>query len=272
MSSYPKISIVTPSYNQAKFLEETILSVINQNYPNLEYIIIDGGSKDGSIEIIKKYEKYLAYWVSEPDKGQSHALNKGFKKCTGDVVGWQNSDDIYMPGVFFKIAEVFQKTGVDVVFGNKFIISEKGEMIHEMRYVPFSLLTHIYEGMSIANQSTFWKRSLFEKCGYIDESLHLAMDYDFFLRLKLKNAKFYHIREPLGALRLHSISKTMDVENRDKWEEEIRNILEANGVNLNRRIFKKFISILRRTVLYIFQGDINYIVNGFLKRLRYNSK
>jgi len=115
--TYPKISIVTPSYNQAEFLERTILSVLNQNYLNLEYIIIDGGSNDGSVEIIKKYEKYLTYWVSEKDKGQGCAISKGFEKSTSDILAWLNSDDTYLPGTFYKIAKDFrQNSEVDLIF------------------------------------------------------------------------------------------------------------------------------------------------------------
>jgi glycosyltransferase involved in cell wall biosynthesis len=106
---YPKISIVIPSYNQGKYLEETILSVINQNYPNLEYVIIDDGSTDNSVEIIKKYEKYLTYWVSEKDNGQSDAINKGLKKCTGEIFNWLNSDDYLETNALFKIAEAYKK-------------------------------------------------------------------------------------------------------------------------------------------------------------------
>ena len=109
MTVFPKISIVTPSFNQAQFLEETILSVINQNYPNLEYIIIDGGSTDGSVDIIKKYEKHLTYWVSEPDNGHGHALNKGFSTTTGEIMAWINSDDKYYPSTFATVAEIFNK-------------------------------------------------------------------------------------------------------------------------------------------------------------------
>ena len=157
--SWPKISIVTPSYNQAQFLERTILSVLNQNYPNLEYIIIDGGSTDGSVEIIKKYEKYLAYWISEKDKGQAHAINKGFEKATGELVGWQNSDDIYLPNAFYKVVEIFrEKPDYDVYFGNIYFIDESDSIIRDLRFVKFSSFSLIYEGTVLANQATFLKK------------------------------------------------------------------------------------------------------------------
>src|SRR4030067_2568795 len=120
--TYPKISIVIPSYNQAQFLEKTILSILNQNYPNLEVIIIDGGSKDESIGIIKRYERYLAFWVSEQDNGQAHAINKGFKIASGDIVAWQNSDDIYLPDTFHKVIKVLEKyKDAELIFGNIYL-------------------------------------------------------------------------------------------------------------------------------------------------------
>ena len=131
--NYPKISIVTPSYNQAQFLERTILSVLNQNYPNLEYIIIDGSSTDESIDIIKRYEKYLNYWVSEKDRGQSHALNKGFYKARGDICGWLNADDLFLPDVFVKVIFAFKLSpNKKIVFGD-YLNIDKNDNILELK-------------------------------------------------------------------------------------------------------------------------------------------
>ena len=127
---YPKISIVSPSFNKREFIERCILSVLNQNYPNLEYIIIDGGSTDGSVEIIKKYEKYLTFWVSEPNNGQVNAINKGLHKTTGEITAWLNSDDFYYPGVFVKAAKEFLKNpNIDLLYGDSVLVSEKGKAL-----------------------------------------------------------------------------------------------------------------------------------------------
>ena len=134
--SRPKISIVTPSYNQAEFLERTILSVLNQNYPNLEYIIIDGGSTDSSAEIIKKYERYLTYWVSEPDDGQADAINKGFAKATGDILAWLNSDDLYLPGALLKVKESFQNAGIAFLYGHSILVDKEDRVIRILYTLP----------------------------------------------------------------------------------------------------------------------------------------
>ena len=126
----PKISIVMPSYNQVEFIERSILSVLNQNYPNIELIIIDGGSTDATIDIIKKYEKSIAFWVSEKDQGQSDALNKGFKRCTGEIYGWLNSDDVYLPNVFKSVSLAFKKNqNKKIIFGDWLSIDKNDDVI-----------------------------------------------------------------------------------------------------------------------------------------------
>lgn len=136
---YPKISIVIPSYNKGEFIEKTILSVLNQNYPNLECIVIDGGSTDHTMDIIKKYERFIAYWVSEKDSGQSEALNKGFARATGELVNEQDADDIFLPDAFHKVAELYGKyPRADIIFGNRLDIDEHDHVIGEIKYTRFS--------------------------------------------------------------------------------------------------------------------------------------
>lgn len=147
MPSLPKISIVTPSYNQAQFLEETILSVLKQDYPNLEYIIMDGGSTDGSVDIIRKYEDKLAYWVSKPDKGQADAIYRGFEKSTGEILGWINSDDYYLPGAFNAVGRFFQlKPTTKFLVGNVLIVDSKGKFIYHKYNFPASFKKLLYGG------------------------------------------------------------------------------------------------------------------------------
>ncbi|MBK1987105.1 glycosyltransferase [Sphaerospermopsis aphanizomenoides BCCUSP55] len=187
---YPKISIITPSYNQGHFLEETIRSVLLQNYPNLEYIIIDGGSTDNSIDIIKKYESWLSYWVSEPDNGQAHAINKGLARSTGDIIAYLNSDDYYLPGTLFKIAEHFhQFPNTDLVHGICRYVNKEGEKIGEQ----FGNIQKLEEILDLWNvwwkkrqfvqPEVFWTRRITNKVGLFKEELNYVMDYDYWLRI-----------------------------------------------------------------------------------------
>ncbi|MBU2634761.1 MAG: glycosyltransferase, partial [Nanoarchaeota archaeon] len=257
------ITIVTPSYNQALFLEKTILSVLNQNYPNLEYIIIDGGSTDGSIEIIKKYEKYLSYWVSEKDEGQADAINKGFKMATGELVAWQNSDDIYLPEAFERMVSEYKKQpDYDIYFGNIYLIDAYDKIIREMQFHPFSVSHLIYYDWNLSSQAVFWKRKIFEKVGYL-QNLNVSFDWEWFIRLGKKRLKFFFIHEFIGAYRIHKESKLSLIRDRDSIQREI---LKNYGINyISENQFRKRHRIRRsyyrgiKLFYHIVQRDFSYI-------------
>lgn len=204
----PKISIVTPSFNQGRFLEETILSVLNQNYPNLEYIVIDGGSEDETVEVIRRYEDRLAYWVSEKDRGQVHAINKGIERATGDIFAFINSDDVYLPGTFAAVADYFEAypesewvCGDTIMFGE----GHPTELIQSV--VPQSAAHCLSWAYTAAQPGHFWKRELVE--GGFDESWPYDFDHDLYVRLLLAGHSCEHIPLPFAAYRLHAVSKTV---------------------------------------------------------------
>lgn len=266
--SYPKISIITPSYNQGKFLERTILSVLNQNYPNLEYIIIDGGSTDNSVEIIKKYEKYIAYWISEPDRGQSHALNKGFERATGDIFGWLNTDDLYMPGVFYTICNCFnERQDIHIVFGDYFTIDSDDKIINKAYTFNFNVQHFIYEGFHIVTQSMFWLKKVHDRFGTLDENLHRTMDYDMILRFGLlKKNMFLHIPFIMGCFRRHDAQKTKGFDDLAKNEQYL--IAKENKCDLKHTIFGKMLRFafrFRRAYWYLKRGGISYLLSKTFK-------
>lgn len=208
-SIWPKISIVTPSYNQAEFLEKTILSVLCQNYPNLEYIIIDGASTDGSLDIIRKYERYLSYWISEPDQGQADALNKGFLKSSGEILAWINSDDMYLPGSFWKIPEIFKKNeDISIVYGDYIKVDAGNKCVALRRQPSFDYRICLYAYISVMQPSSFFQRKAFFDAGMLDPSFNYSLDYDLILRLA-QRGKVLHIKEYLAAFRLHPSSKSV---------------------------------------------------------------
>jgi glycosyltransferase involved in cell wall biosynthesis len=180
----PLISIVTPSYNQARFIEDTLRSVVSQAYPRTEHIVVDGGSTDGSVDIIRRYAPHLRSWVSEPDRGQSHAINKGLAQAQGEILTWLNSDDTYLPGALDEVGRFFAgHPDVDLVYGDYVYTDVDGRPMrrrHVFDTIGYeSLLYHDYLGQP----AVFFRRSLFEKVGPLDESLHYCMDWDLFLRM-----------------------------------------------------------------------------------------
>jgi len=225
-SPWPKISIITPSYNQAEFIEETIRSVICQGYPNLEYIIIDGGSTDGSVEIIKKYKENLTYWVSEPDRGQAHAINKGLLRITGDIFGWINSDDMLLPNSLSKLAETYQNNQDKILLGDLiyyFHSHNKYKKVHQ-KNVTISNLINPFKEKSIWQQpSTFVPRKFINTNILLDENLRYVFDYDWMIRL-LQITSVHYINEVIAVFRFHKKSKT--VNEKFSWLVEIEIVLK----------------------------------------------
>jgi len=209
---FPLISIITPSFNQGEFIEECIDSVLCQNYPNLEYIIMDGGSSDNSLEIIKKYEKYLAYWQSKPDGGQYNAVNEGFKKTSGTIMTWLNSDDKYHRDAFYKVACIFsQIAGAEWITGHPTFWGKEGAFTHLEHYLPTYCRKDFLEGRYnqpfIQQESTFWKRSLWNRAGgYLRADLDYAGDLELWIRF-FRHALLYSVETFFGGYRSHGNQK-----------------------------------------------------------------
>jgi glycosyltransferase involved in cell wall biosynthesis len=209
----PRISVITPSFNQGIFLERTIHSVLEQKYPNLQYIIIDGGSSDDSVEIIKKYETRVDYWVSETDKGQSDAINKGLSKANGEVVTWINSDDLLMPGSLMLVARIWNKNKkIGLVTGSCVRIGPDNEYLF-LHCVPKQYKWFAQNGLIYIDQpGAFWRRDILAGPGVIDQSLKTVMDHDLWYRIVLSDYHTYRSLECTAAFRLHDTSKTTTIQ------------------------------------------------------------
>ena len=261
---YPKISIVTPVFNQVQYLEQTILSIITQDYPNLEYIIIDGGSTDGTVDLIRKYEAHLTYWVSEPDNGMYHAIQKGFEHSTGEIMCWLNSDDIFFDKCLFAIAHVFihhpeinwfSARGASIDENNMIINVDNIDGIDSIRFCKYDF--YVNRGFWIPQSSTIWRRSIWEEIGgSLDTNLRLAGDFDLWLRF-INVAPQYVVDTLIGTYRLREgqLSQMME-----KYMLEIQQSIKNNPLpNSELKLLKKYNSKLywadKFNKLKIFNGE-----------------
>lgn len=200
------VSIITPSFNQAAYLEQTIQSVLGQDYPNIEYIVIDGGSTDDSEQVIRKYMDHLAYWISEKDSGQAEAINKGFQRARGEIVAWLNSDDYYLPGVISAVVKVFeQNPDVVMVHGDMLAVDENGQTINVLKYRQLSLQDLLCFQI-IGQPSVFFRRKVLEETGGLDTTFHFLLDHHLWIRIA-RAGKILHVDQTWSAARYHAGAK-----------------------------------------------------------------
>lgn len=260
--SYPKISIVTPNFNGEEYLEQTILSVLSQNYPNLEYIIIDGGSTDNSIDIIKKYQSQLFYWISEPDNGLYEAVQKGFDKSTGEIMAWINSDDLYHPKAFFTVAEIFKLDNVNWLMGIPSTFDQMGRTVAVNKIKRWSKLDYYLGNFEwIQQESVFWKRSLWEKSGSkLTTKMKYANDLELWLRF-FRHEKLFVTNALLGGFRMRSKDQ-LSLDFIQEYIEEARVRIKDEVEN---NIIKKERDLVRKIKRH--NTNIKKIRHGYLKEI-----
>lgn len=268
---YPKISIVIPSYNSAEFIEDCIISIINQKYPNTEIIIIDAGSKDGTIEIIKKYKKFITYWVSEKDKNQSDALNKGFQKCSGEVYGWLNADDVYLPYTFLKVVKTLRDNQTKSIFhGDWLEIDEKNNILTKNYTFKYSLNQFLNEGYCLHPQSLFWKRDVHLRFGKFHTGLKTNMEKQMIILFSKNEGeeKFQVIPNFLAAWRRHKFQITANFEKRSIDDNNL--LYKHLMIKKPNFILSKFLWLifrLRRIWWYFKRAGYLYVILKFKENI-----
>lgn len=237
MANSPLVSIVTPSFNQARYLEETIRSVLDQDYGPIEYIIVDGGSTDGSVEVIQRYAKRLGWWISEPDQGQTDAINKGFAHAQGEILAWLNSDDTYLPGAIHEAVTYLEShPQAGMVYGDANLIDESGRVLGQFpaRQTDYQRLRRGY--VHIPQQAAFFRAALWREVGPLDPTFYFAMDYDLWVRLA-RIAPLHYYPRSWANFRLHQSGKSVISDERC-WPEMVRVHYREGGSWLSPLVFK----------------------------------
>jgi glycosyltransferase involved in cell wall biosynthesis len=259
MRKLPLVSIITPSYNQAQFLEQTLTSVLEQDYPSIEYLVVDGNSTDGSQEIIKKNAKKITWWVSEPDQGQAEAINKGLKRAKGEIVAWLNSDDYYLPGAVTKAVTAFQMQPISsIVYGDVLAVDAKGHQINKLSYHQWELID-LMKFNIIGQSSVFIHRELLNKIGLLDPSLQFLLDHQLWLRL-VQQAPMLYLPEALSAARFHGQAK--NVAQAGSFGKEAFQIID--WICQNPQLNGLFEKNKRKILAGAYRFDARYLLDGDL--------
>ncbi len=271
----PLISIVTPSFNQASFIGEAISSVKLQNYPNYEHLVIDGMSTDGTVDIVRNLttnDNTNLSWISERDNGQSEALNKGFRRAKGEIIGWLNSDDRYRAGCFEHVLRAFENQDIDIVYGDYLIVDEFGKALKIRREIEFSkFILQYHHVLYIPTTTTFFRRRIFEQDNWLDENLQYAMDLDLFIRLAARGYRFRHISEIIADFRLQPNSKTCSSPGKQRMEHQ--QVVFAAAPVLRRLKFshvKKIALLILRSVACVKRYLEKLLKGYYWEQLRSN--
>lgn len=257
----PKISIVTPNFNGGEYLEETIKSVLSQDYPNLEYIIIDGGSTDNSIDIIKKYKNQLTYWVSEPDNGLYEAVQKGFDKSTGEIMAWINSDDLYHPKAFFTVAEIFKLPGINWLQGIPSTFDEAGRTIAVNKIKRWSKLNYYLGNFKwIQQESVFWRRSLWDLSGgKLTVEMKYASDLELWIRF-FRHEKLFVTNALLGGFRMRS-KQQLSLDFAEEYLKEANERIKYEVDNIISNEDKKIVIRIKKMNVFLSKFRFGFIKN-----------
>ncbi len=263
MNACPKVSIVSPSFNQVQFIEETICSVLNQKYPNIEYIIIDGGSTDGSVDIIRKYEKNISYWISEKDEGQTDAINKGLSLATGSILAYLNTDDVYLPSTVETVVRFFMENpNVFMVYGDIFQMDERshiGKRINPNNIDFYKLLSGRFY---LPQPTVFFRKEVLDDIGYFDKNLNLAMDLDYWIRMYLNQYNITYINEVLAKVRIYPNAKSISLKHKYLGEKlQILSKVFSNS-SISTEIIKRKKQVYGEVYL---ESALNYIKIFYFK-------